>query len=170
MTGKLIGAVLIIAGCAGFGFSLASGKRKEEACFRGLIGAMDLMQCELQYNLTALPELCAIAAGEQKGPVSQFFLELSRELSAQVNADVPGCVREALQKTPPFPGNVEKAIGLLGASLGRFDAAGQLKGLKYVRAYCREEVAALSENKEARLRSYQTLGLCAGAALAILFV
>jgi len=47
---------------------------------------------------------------------------------------------------------------------------GQLKGLESVRQECRRQVETLSYNRDARLRSYQTLGLCAGAALAILFV
>ena len=58
----------------------------------------------------------------------------------------------------------------LGKNLGNFDMAGQLQGLEYARTLCRENLEKLMHNKESRLRSYQTLGLCAGAAIAILFV
>ena len=58
----------------------------------------------------------------------------------------------------------------MGSSLGRFDLEGQLQGLESVRIYCREQLDELSKDRDVRLRSYQTLGLCAGAALAILFV
>ena len=47
---------------------------------------------------------------------------------------------------------------------------GQILGLEAVRSHCRSELDALSANQDERLRSYQTLGLCTGAALAILFV
>ena len=42
--------------------------------------------------------------------------------------------------------------------------------MEIVRNYCDRELESLGKNGEERLRSYQTLGLCAGAALAILFV
>jgi hypothetical protein len=58
----------------------------------------------------------------------------------------------------------------LGQSLGRFDLNGQLLGIAAVRNTCRSKLQQFEKNKEVRLRSYQTLGLCAGAALAILFI
>ena len=59
---------------------------------------------------------------------------------------------------------------LLGKSIGRFDMDGQIKGLEAVRQDCRRRLDELSKDRDTRLRSYQTLGLCAGAALAILFI
>ena len=55
-------------------------------------------------------------------------------------------------------------------NLGKFDMSGQLRGLENARNVCRENLELLMYNKDRRLRSYQTLGLCAGAAVAILFV
>ena len=170
MTGKWIGALLIIASCGGLGFSMATARRKEEALLRNLISALDYMQCELQYRLTPLPDLCRLVGKEQKGSIGIFFRNLSLELENQISPDVSSCVRAALAQMNPFPESTKKAIDMLGQLLGRFDAQGQLRGLEQVRQYCRETVDRLSENKEVRLRSYQTLGLCAGAALAILFV
>ena len=66
--------------------------------------------------------------------------------------------------------NVSKIAITLGRTLGRFDLDGQLIGLENARRDCRRAVDALSENRDNRLRCYQTLGLCAGAALAILFI
>ena len=48
--------------------------------------------------------------------------------------------------------------------------AGQLLGLEEQRRRCNAELEKLNAGKEDRLRSYQTLGLCAGAALVILFI
>ena len=58
----------------------------------------------------------------------------------------------------------------LGDHLGRFDLQGQINGLEHCREHCVSKLKLLSDNKEKRLRSYQTLGLCAGAAIAILLV
>lgn len=170
MSGKLIGAVLIIVACGGFGFATASAFRKEEAALRQLIGALDYMQCELQFRLTPLPELCHLAGSEQRGIIGDFLVTLSEELTTQISPDVTGCMESTFSKFPGLPVRIRKALELLGASLGRFDAAGQISGLEAVRSYCRGELEAMSADRENRLRSYRTLGLCAGAAIAILFV
>ena len=170
MIGKYIGAALIISSCSAFGFIISATHRKAESSLRQLVSALDYMQCELQYRLTPLPDLCMSVGREQKGCIGRFFQNLSMELESQISPDVASCVRAALIHTDQLPIATQKALNILGSSLGRFDMTGQVLGLEEVRQFCREEVGKLSENREVRLRSYQTLGLCAGAALAILFV
>lgn len=167
---KWIGAIMIIVSCGGFGFALAAGHLRDEKALRQTLSALDFMGCELQYRLTPLPELCRQTGRELGGMVGQVFTTLASELDSQVSADVESCVNAALAGVPQLPGKTRDALRQLGQTLGRFDLEGQLKGLEAVRAACREKLRALTENKEPRLRSYQTLGLCAGAALAILFI
>lgn len=167
---KLIGAALIIAGCGGVGFSMAAAHRREETALRQLIRALDYMGCELQYRLTPLPELCRCAASESGGAVSQALLHLASELEDQIAPDVAACMNAALAKTTRLPQRARKNLQLLGSSLGQFDLQGQLSGLEAARKQCRRELEELSKDRDVRLRSYQTLGLCAGSALAILFL
>ena len=75
-----------------------------------------------------------------------------------------------LSKLENLPKSTAEALGLLGKSLGRFDLNGQLLGVESVRSYCRRELGSLEAGRDQRIRGYQTLGVCAGAALAILFV
>lgn len=170
MTIKIFGALLIIIGCGGFGFSITAACKREEVALRQLIGALDYMQCELQYRMTPLPDLCRQAGVENRNCVGKLLLALSNELESQICPDVSSCMSAALACVGDLPKRVRKAFEIMGMSLGRFDAEGQIRGLESVRAFCRSELDALAVNRDARLRSYQTLGLCAGAALAILFV
>ena len=165
---KIVGICMVIAGCGGVGFRIASNYRKEEKELRQLIGVLDYMECELQYRLTSLPQLCRQAAMEF--PHMSIFSELALELEAQVSPDVDRCMAAALQRKRDLPPITRSNLELLGRSIGRFELEGQLKGFESVRQECRRNLDLLSENRENRLRSYQTLGLCAGAALAILFV
>lgn len=162
--------MLIIIGCGGFGFTLAAAHKREENCLRKLIAALDYMECELQYHLTPLPDLCRKAGKECTGPVGEVLLSLSQELNGQISPDAACCMRSALAKKEYLPRYTEENLRLLGKSLGRFDLNGQLSGLESVRTNCRRDLECLSSNRENRLRSYQTLGLCAGAALAILLM
>lgn len=170
MTGKLIGVLLIICGCGGMGFAIVAAYKQEEAALRQLIGGLDFMECELQYHLTPLPELCRRAGTHTKGVVGRILCTISQELDNQISPDVCSCVRAALTRCGDMPRRIRKAFEILGTSLGRFDLEGQIRGLETVRGYCRGELEALASNRDNRLRSYQTLSLCAGAALAILFV
>lgn len=170
MNYKWIGGILIIVSCGGFGFSLAAGQIREERALRQLLGALEYMECELQFRLTPLPELCRQTGREVPGRVGKIFTILASELESQVSADVESCMNAALASLPDLPGHTRNGLATLGQTLGRFDLEGQLKGLEAVRLDCRGKLKALTENKEPRLRSYQTLGLCTGAALAILFI
>lgn len=170
MSIKIIGAALIIAGCGGVGFSMAAAHKREEKALRQLIRALDYMGCELQYRLTPLPELCRCAASECAGPVSQVLLHLASELESQVSPDASSCMAAALSKVKGIPSRTVKNLRILGSSLGQFDLQGQLIGMEAARKQCRRELDELSKDRDVRLRSYQTLGLCAGSALAILFL
>ena len=170
MNYKWIGAVLIIAGCGGFGFSLAAGYKRQESTLRQLIRVLNAMEWELSYRLTPLPELCRQAGKEARGTLREVFLNLARELDWQTAPDAASCMTAALQRSHDLPRRTRELLVQLGQTLGRFDLPQQLKGLAEVREACRSELEALSQNRETRLRSYETLGLCAGAALAILFL
>lgn len=170
MNMKLIGAVLIIAGCGGVGFSMAAAHRREESAQRELVRVLEHMCCELQYHLLPLPELCRRGAAESNGPVRRVLEALTEELESQIAPDAAACMTAALAKVQNLPEGLRKHMKDLGVSLGCFDLEGQLKGLEAARSACESAIAALSENREQRLRGYQTLGLCAGCALAILFL
>ena len=167
---KWIGALLIVAGCGVFGFLLAANHRREESALRQLIGALDYMQCELQYRMTPLPDLCRQAGEQYRNVVGQVLIMLARELECQISPDVERCMEEALKTGETLPARTQIAFEILGASLGRFDIDGQIRGLEGVRSFCRRELEALGENRDARLRSYQTLAVWGGAALAILLI
>ena len=167
---KILGAMLIILSCGFFGFSKAAHHRREEKDLRMLLSALDHMQCELQYKLTPLPELCRQAGSQAGGRIGKILLDISSELERQVAPDVQSCVHAAMNGSRDMGKASAEAFELLGSSLGLFDLDGQLRGMEATRIFCRKELEALSYNRDSRLRSYQTLGLCAGAALAILFV
>lgn len=170
MTIKIIGAVLIILGCGSVGFAMTAAHRREEGNLRALIAALDFMQCELQYRLTPLPDLCRLTAAQCGGALRSLFTHLAQELEDQISPDVFHCMNAALAKTPKLTPQAVSALQALGRSLGRFHLEGQLLGLENARHNCRSALEKLSENQEVRLRGYQTLSLCAGAALAILFL
>lgn len=168
MSYRWIGAILVFAASGGFGFSMASHYRNELSTLRKMITMLDMMECELSYHLTPLPELCRKTGSAVNGVLKQILYLLAEEMERQICPDVMSCMYYALSTATKVPDSTRKLMGSLGTSLGRFDLTGQLKGIDSVRAQCRQELANMEQNRDQRLRGYQTLGLCAGAALVII--
>ncbi|MBO5891763.1 MAG: stage III sporulation protein AB [Oscillospiraceae bacterium] len=170
MSIKLIGALLMIASCGGCGILAVNAYKRQESYLLQLSQILAYMTWELEYRLTPLPELCRKAGQQSKSTLGHFFTLLAQELEGQAAPDVACCMTVALDKVKDIPKLSVKGLQLLGTSLGQFDLSGQLKGLEAVKIYCQNELEKLSHHREERLRSYRVLGLCAGAALAILFI
>ena len=169
MSAKWMGAMFILISCGGFGFSIAYHYRQRERLLQQLLNALEMMSSELEYRLTPLPELSRKAAKVCGGVLRDVFLNLARELEWQSGPDAVSCMRAAMDKCHDLPACLRRPLRQLGQTLGCFDLPGQLQVLKSVQETCHREQARLEQNRDARLRSYQTLGLCAGAALVILF-
>lgn len=167
---KWIGALLVIVGCSGFGFSLVAAYRREERALQELIKALEYISCELEYRLSPLPQLCRITAERCSGCVRQVLECLAQELDAQISPDASVCMYAAVSKQVLLPEKTRECLLLFGSSLGSFDLPGQLKGIKSVERSASLELEELRSNKEVRCRSYQTLGLCVGSALVVLFL
>lgn len=167
---KWIGAAMIVVGCGGVGFSMAIRHRVKERSLQELIASLDFMQCELQYRMTPMPDLCRLTAAQCNTGLRRFWTDLARELEDQIRPDVYHCVCAALGKSKDLPEQTEELLRSMGRSLGRFDLDGQVKGLENARYHCRRNLEELESCRDVRIRSYQTLSLCAGAALAILFL
>lgn len=170
MTPKLFGAILICAACGGMGLSFATAHRQKERMLQQIIAAAQYMVCELEYRQTALPQLFAQCGRQTGGVIGQVFSAVSQELERQLLPDAACCMEAVLSAGTKLPGQVMQKLQLLARTLGRFDLPGQLSGLQAVSALCKRDLDGLLVNRDARLRGYTTLGLCAGAALVILFI
>lgn len=167
---RLIGAIMVVIGCSAFGFILAAMHKREVRTLRQLICVLDYMECELQYRLTPLPDLMRQSALESGGVLRTVFSILANELEDQISPNVAHCMHSALVQSGDIPSVTVKCLTALGQTLGRFDLQGQLNGLDAVRQMCRGNLDVLERDKQSRLRCYQTLGVCAGAAIAVLLI
>ena len=170
MDGKWIGAFLILAGCGFCGFSLASKHLYAEYCLQQLIRGLEYMTCELQFRMTPLAELCRSTSRNIRGPAGQALSHLAIQLDMQEDTDVSACMDAALAQVDNLPDSTRENLRILAMNLGRFDLEGQLQGLNASRTMCRKDLEALEKDRDSRLHSCRTLGLCTGAALAILLI
>ena len=166
---KWIGTAIILLGFGGFGFRLAATHRLRVKELRDLLSVMELLSSELRYRLTPLPELCLMAAGCVHGSVGKTFRRLRDELDRQIAPDAECCMSAAVSASCLTSDTKRLLLGL-GRTLGRFDLDGQLQEIQATKEKVEQLLDKLTKDLDVRLRSYQTLGLCAGAALAILLL
>ena len=170
MTLKIIGATIILGVCGGFGYYLAFQQRTEERLLRQLMHLLDYMQWQLQYALTPLPELCKRCAEETEGVLKNIFSCFSAELEAKVLPDPDLCMQTVLSKKIAIPSHTRDALRHLGNQLGRFDLGGQVQCLDSVKQTCKRTLDHLTDERRLNGTRYKTLGLCAGAAIVIIFI
>ena len=166
---KLIGVLMVGFSFCTVGFRTAAQVKKEISCLKDLLVIFDHMECELNYHLTPLPDLCIHVAQVGKS-LSFIFERLSEELSAQVLPNVSMCMEVAISKSKEIPQVVRELLTEFGHSLGRYDLQGQLVSLESVRQKCASLLTELEKDKYERIRCYRTIGLCAGIMLSILLL
>lgn len=170
MTIRILGAILILLGCGGAGFLLAAACKQETTSLKNFIQSMNIMESELRYRKTPLPFLCHYIAATQSGVLRTYFFQLENELQQQIQPDASACAVLALNKTPHVPKTLNEIIIQFARSLGEFDLEGQLLGIQAVRNEAIMRFKLMSKDQEQRIKNYRTFGVCAGAAIIILFI
>jgi len=167
---KIVGAIFIIFACGSVGFQITAAHKKTEKAMRQLLAGIELISQELQYRMSPLPLILKKAAENTNGTAAQFFAQLSDEIDKQVQPNISHCVEEIIASLQDTSDLVKDGMTLLGKSLGAFDIEGQVRALDSVHNECSAMLSSITNNQDVRLRNYQTIALCAGIAVAIIFI
>ena len=169
---KLLGAALVTVSASLVGFGFARGVRRQCAQLEGLLWALDFMQAELSARLTPLPQLFSMLASCRQRDVAAFFEAAGRALSVPPGCTVPVSFKRGFQASPGLsPGqDTVQALYGLAQGLGRFDLESQLGAIERAKGSITSVLLQLQAQKRARCRSYETIGICAGLALAVILL
>ena len=170
---RILGAGLIVIGAAVYGAGLARSLQRRVVELADLDMALNLLETEIRYSRTPLPEACGAVAGALDDPVKRLLCMASQRFGDHDRASIEKTWREVVRAWAPrthlLPREL-KALEALGSVLGRSDVADQVGHLRLVRERLRpirQKLEAELE-KQCRLRLY--LGVAGGALLAVLLV
>lgn len=168
MVRKWIGAGCVFLACGAGGFCAAGALKKEEQLLLQTKRMLEKMESELSCRVTTLPQLClcSVGCGRQ---LERLYEKLSDTLEQNIYSDAASCM-EAVLCDEQLPQSVRKIHSMLGQTMGRFDLAGQLEELSAVKSVCQDALIIHRQTMSQKSKTYQTLGLCVGAALAILLL
>ena len=170
MIGKWIGAICIFTACTSVGFSLAFKQIREIKMLEQWIRIAHRIEKEIGYYGKSIPDVFRMISYEEKGELAQVFLRTAIEMENQIYPDASQCLSIAVAKTERLPGSILELLDFLGNELGKYNLDEQLKGIAQISTIAMEKRNQLCKDRVKRIRGYQTLGLCAGAALVILFI
>lgn len=170
MSIKLIGAVMIVLSCGLFGFRLAAAYTNELRQLQDFRFSVSYLRNELCFRATPLPVLCAMGAKVSKGCVRSFWERLGVELEAQICPNTRQCVQNALVNIKRVPESLYDSIEMLGKTLGAFDVEGQMSSLDQLCVYLDNKIEDFIAQQDHRVRTYRTVGICAGVAFAIILI
>lgn len=170
MTYRILGACLIVLGCGGAGFMVAANAKRETTTLKHIITVLEYWKNELNFHLTPLPELCRQTAAQTPGMIGHFWDDVAKELERQISPNVEKCIHATLHNFPDMPILSKQIIESLAKNLGRFDIDGMLQNINSCLSDAHLLLDKHTNNQDVRIRNYRTLGLCAGAAIVILFI
>ena len=102
------------------------------------------------------------------GQVAEFFGNLATDLSQRQTRSVDALVRRQVTSCRVFPAPVRQILIQLGNGLGQYDVEGQIRSIDLAVLRLRTLLDQYRADQQSRMKSYCTLGICGGLAIAIM--
>ena len=122
---RMIGAALVLCGAGGFGLMKSLQYHRQVRQLRELIGAVEILKCELNYTMLPLAKLFHVAAERLDGACGRFFEALSGNITQGMARKK--ATEQALADTHGLclPNDALLCLVELCSSLGRYDMDGE---------------------------------------------
>lgn len=168
---KLIGACMTLGACGSMGLVWAGVHEKRPRQLTALEGALQLLETEITYGATPLPEAMEQVAGRCDPQAAGLFMMTAREFAKMGGVTAAEAWERALGRFFPATALDETDLNILirfGASLGISDRQDQAKHLKL--AMNQLKAAAGRAEAEARKNSniFKYLGFLGGMLLVLI--
>ncbi|MEY8401905.1 stage III sporulation protein AB [Oscillospiraceae bacterium 44-34] len=167
---RLLGAALVAAGGAFWGFQAAEGLRRRGRAVRQTAEGLAVLERELELTAPPLSQLLDRGAAHSRGPAQALFQGCARGLAALDREDFAALWERLTGGLEELDPAGRAVLAPLGDTLGRCGADRQREVLSAARRRLEELAARLEEDSRRQGRVCQALGLSGGAFLVILLL
>lgn len=169
---KMIGLSMILAASSAMGLRLAATAKRQQTQTLALIDAILRLRHELQCSLTPLPQAFSLLSRSENREIGAFFGNIATRVQCADGCAVGFACRRALTKTAGLclPEAARQALISLFDTLGKYDLEGNLQALDLALSRLREQARTLRDQVRGRCRTYLTLGVCTGLAVAVILL
>ena len=168
---KLVGAILVLAGSFGIGFSAIQRLDGRVKALKALTAALDILEHELEFCLPSMQEWLQKTANRSSEPVSSFFRVCLEELNLQGGVTLSDAWQTAAEKelSALKSSDIEMMMAV-GFVLGRYDAESQRSTISMARVQLAAQAEAAVEERRRCGKVYGTLSAVAGMFLIIILL
>ena len=168
---RLLGAALVVGGGAWAGLGAVGELERRTRDLDAWCDALERMESELSFRLSAMPELTERLSHSVRPPVKEVFLDLRGDLNRLGEISFEELWREAVAAHPGALGGEElDELKTLGSVLGRYGWAEQCRSLESARQTLAGRAAQAREELRQKGKVYAALGVSLGAFLTILLL
>ena len=170
---KLLGAIIIVMGSSGLGFSLSQELIYRHRELKRLKRWMLYLHSQIRYQNTNLAVAFHDVAGKAEGLFGEFFEEVSKQMQRFEGDEFTVIwkkqVEERFAKSHMNKEDKEKLCSL-GDTLGCLDKQMQLDTLDYYIEQLDLDIVQASENIKNNTKLYRSLGVMGGILITLIIV
>jgi stage III sporulation protein AB len=173
LAAKIIGSILVIASSTGIGFFFGNELKYRIHDLKELRKMMVLLQGDIRYANTPLPEAISSIARRNTGILGNFFTMTSKRLYELSGKTFSQIWKESVQKEVICTSLSKKdklQMMEFGESLGYLDKEMQMNTLELYIAQLTEEITELSKNVNEKTYLYNSLGIMSGIFVTIIMI
>lgn len=169
---RLVGAVLVIAACGMMGLTVARSYTAQAQSIKQLLTMLQLLETEIGYSRSALPEALG-RIGEQMGGMVGAFL---RVVNSHIHANPGDSFSQAWSqgvrwlRGSGLPTSVLDDLTVLGDSMGTSGVEDQRRHLQVARVRLEHAYHEAEDDKRANFRLWSYLGFGTGLLLILLII
>ncbi|MBL0388145.1 stage III sporulation protein AB [Tumebacillus sp. ITR2] len=168
---KLLGGLLILGACTMAGFRMANRYAERPKQLRQFVSALKVLETEIFYAATPLPDACQRIAARLPAPVGEFFHKMSDKLRDGRGLTGDGAWQEALDEMRSrlvLKEGDRDVLRQFGRTLGASDRADQIKHIHLGVAHLTAEEASAREDQARNEKMWRYLGALLGLTVVIL--
>ncbi len=170
---KLAGSAAVLFACAGIGFFAASEVGRRERQLRSLYASFLLIQGDIRYQKSSLPEAFSSASGRMPGDFTDFFASVSERLYAHESESFEQVFCEELKKSCRESALKKRDIALLGqlsGMCGQMDDQLQVTAIDWYLEQSAQILKELSRENREKITLLRRMGILAGIFLLVLLL
>lgn len=165
---KLIGIVFIVCSMAYMGIHLSNGFRVRRKLLQQFMKCLPIIRNEIAFCGTPIPKIFRLLADHMDGELQDIFRQVSVCMDA-AKTMTPAEAMEQTVMTRKYTCLVPRMLELAD-KLGNYDVEAQIVGIDQVKSQTEVQMAELDQEQAQKGKVYESLGICAGLALAILLI
>ena len=170
---KVLGALLVIMGCTGFGAAYREDMKQVLFNTRSLLMILELLKSEIAYSKATLPEACRMTAGRMEEPYRSSLLKIYEIMKTNRGLPFDKVWRQEMGKClqTVLIGKKERELfQQFSHNTGFADNRMQIKALEQYCDMFAQSVRKQEENMEDKAKVVMSMGFISGIFLTIVLL